>query len=125
MNVMHTALLWLGVLAGGGVGAVLRFLVDGAVSRRLPGRLPYGTLVVNVSGAFVLGVLDGVVLPRDEALLFGTGVIGAYTTFSTWMFETQRLGEERQLARAIANIWVSLIAGVGLAALGLWWGGTW
>jgi len=125
MNVVHTVLLWLGVLAGGGVGAVLRFLVDGAVGRRFPGRLPYGTLVVNLSGALVLGVLDGVVLPRDEALLFGTGVIGAYTTFSTWMFETQRLGEERQLARAIANIWVSMVAGVGLAALGLWWGGTW
>lgn len=125
MNAVHTALLWLGVLAGGGVGAVLRFLVDGMVGRRFPGRLPYGTLVVNLSGAFVLGVLDGIVLPGDEALLFGTGVIGAYTTFSTWMFETQRLGEERQLTRAIANIWVSLVAGVGLAALGLWWGGTW
>lgn len=125
MSAVHTTVLWLGVLACGGVGAVLRFLVDGAVSRRLSGRFPYGTLVVNLSGAFVLGLLDGIVLPGDEALLFGTGVIGAYTTFSTWMFETQRLGEERQVARAVANIWVSLVAGVGLAALGLWWGGTW
>lgn len=125
MSAVHTTVLWLGVLACGGVGAVLRFVVDGAVSRRFSGRFPYGTLVVNLSGAFVLGLLDGIVLPRDEALLFGTGVIGAYTTFSTWMFETQRLGEERQVARAVANIWVSLVAGVGLAALGLWWGGTW
>jgi len=123
VKALDTGLVWLAVLAIGGVGAVLRFLVDGWVSRLFAGRLPYGTLVINLSGSFVLGFLDGVVLPKDAALIFGTGLIGAYTTFSTWMFETQRLGEERQVARAAANVWISLVAGVSLAALGLWLGG--
>ncbi len=53
----------------------------------------------------------------------GTGLLGAYTTFSTWMFETQRLTEERQATRATQNIVVSMVAGVAMAALGLWIGG--
>ena len=118
-----TVLLWAGVMLCGGVGAVARLLVDGAVARRVRGRIPYGTLVVNLSGAFVLGVLDGYVLPPNAALLVGTGVIGAYTTFSTWMYETHRLVEERQHAGALANVVVSGALGVMVAAVGLWIGG--
>ena len=120
---MTTVAVWVGVGLCGGLGAVLRLLVDGAVGRRSAGPFPYGTLLVNVSGAFVLGLLDGIVLPKDAALIVGTGVIGAYTTFSTWMYETQRLGEERQLRVGLANIWVSTLCGVAAAALGLWLGG--
>jgi len=116
-------LLWIGVMACGGVGAVGRLVVDGAVTRRLQGRLPYGTFVINLSGAFLLGVLDGWVLPPDLALLVCTGVIGAYTTFSTWMYETHRLVEERRHRHALANILVSSALGVLVAALGLWIGG--
>lgn len=118
-----TALVWAGLMVCGGVGAVLRFLVDGLVSRRSSRSLPYGTLVVNLSGAVVLGLLDGLLLPTDAALLVGTGIIGSYTTFSTWMFETQRLVEERQLMRAWANVLVSVIAGIAAATFGLWIGG--
>lgn len=118
------ALAWGGVVAAGGVGAVLRFLVDGALSRRWGGRLPVGTLLVNLTGAFALGLLDGLVLPPPEALVVGTGLVGAYTTFSTWMFETQRLAEERQLLGAWANLAVSVALGIAVAALGLWAGGA-
>jgi CrcB protein len=118
-----SALAWGGVVAAGGVGAVLRFLVDGAVTRRWGGGLPVGTLLVNLTGAFVLGLLDGLVLPAHEALVVGTGLVGAYTTFSTWMFETQRLVEERQLLRAWANLALSVALGLAVAALGLWAGG--
>ncbi len=65
---------------------------------------PYGTLVVNLSGAVVLGLLTGLALGHDAALLAGTAAVGSYTTFSTWMLETQRLTEERQYRRAVANI---------------------
>lgn len=118
-----TVLIWIALMTFGGVGAVLRFAIDGSVSRRVLGALPHGTLVVNLSGALLLGFLDGLAPSRDAALLLGTGVLGAYTTFSTWMFETQRLVEERQLARAALNLLVSVVAGVATAALGLWVGG--
>jgi len=114
--------VWAGVVVLGGVGAVLRFLVDGAVSARLGRSFPYGTLIVNLSGALVLGLLAGLAPGREEALLAGTATVGSYTTFSTWMFETQRLGEDRQVRYLVANLAVSLVAGVATAALGQWIG---
>jgi CrcB protein len=123
VSLLRTCLLWGGVLVAGGIGAVLRFLLDGAVTTRLSGRFPSGTLMVNLSGAFILGLLDGIVLPKDLALLIGTGVIGSYTTFSTWMYESQRLGEERQGLYALANIGLSLAGGLLLGGFGLWMGG--
>jgi len=93
-----TLAIWAGVVVIGGVGAVLRFLVDRTVSARAAGSFPYGTLVVNLSGALLLGVLSGLALSPHLALLAGTAFVGSYTTFSTWMLETQRLAEERQPA---------------------------
>ena len=112
------ALVWLGVVLLGGVGAVLRFSVDGVVSARTSGAFPHGTLVVNVSGAMLLGLLSGLALDQRVAVLVGTAVIGSYTTFSTWMFETQRLAEDRQLSRAAANIAGSLALGLVATVLG-------
>lgn len=123
MSAVRTGLVWLALLLVGGVGAVLRLLIDTWINRIAPGRLPYGTLVINLSGAFVLGLLDGLALSPDTALIVGSGLIGAYTTFSTWMFETQRLGEERQFSPGLTNVWLSMAAGVALAGLGLWVGG--
>lgn len=116
------ALVWVGVLVGGGAGAVLRFLVDGAVSRRSGGPFPWGTLVVNLSGAVVLGLLSGLALPHDVSLIVATGTVGSYTTFSTWMLETQRLAEERQNRYAVANAVAALVLGLAAAALGRWLG---
>jgi CrcB protein len=117
-----TPLVWAGVVVIGGAGAVGRFLVDGAVSARLGREFPFGTFVINISGATVLGVLAGLSLGKDAALLAGTAAVGSYTTFSTWMYETQRLGEERQHRAALANIVLSLSFGIAAAALGRWVG---
>src|SRR5437764_8530535 len=68
----------------GGAGSVARLLLDGAVSERSESGFPYGTLTVNLLGAFALGVLAGTALGRDAYRVAGTGLIGAFTTFSTW-----------------------------------------
>jgi fluoride exporter len=117
---VSTVLVWAGVMLIGGIGSVLRFVVDRAVARRLARPFPFGTLVVNISGAALLGLIAGLALNKDAALLAGTAFVGAYTTFSTWMLETQRLGEERQPWAAFANIVVSVLLGVAAAYLGQW-----
>jgi CrcB protein len=113
-----SALVWLGVVLLGGVGAVLRFCVDNVVSARTHRAFPHGTLVVNISGAMLLGLLSGLALNQRAALLVGTALIGSYTTFSTWMFEAQRLAEDRQLSRAAANLAGSLALGLAATVLG-------
>jgi CrcB protein len=117
-----TALVWCAVVLIGGCGAVLRLLVDDAVAARMGREFPFGTLIINISGALILGLLAGLSLNDDTALLAGTAAVGSYTTFSTWMYETQRLGEERQHRLAAANIVLSLGLGVAAAALGRWVG---
>jgi CrcB protein len=108
------------MLGVGGFGAVSRFMVDRAVSRRTKGPFPFGTLVVNISGAMLLGFLTGLALRHEVAMLAGTAFLGAYTTFSTWMLETQRLTEERQIWPAATNIVVSIVLGLAAAAVGQW-----
>jgi CrcB protein len=100
------------------VGALLRFLVDGVISARLGGELPFGTLAVNASGAVALGLIVGLALPSDASTLAGTATIGSYTTFSTWMLETQRLVEGGETRWAAVNGLFSLGLGLGAAALG-------
>lgn len=95
-----SSLMWFAVAPVGGLGAMLRFGVERVVARRLAHSFPFGTLVVNLSGAF--------------ALLAGTAAVGSYTTFSTWMLETHRLSEERQFHTAAINVVLSV--GLGLAA---------
>ncbi len=113
-----TIAVWGGVVLVGGIGSVLRLLVDRTVARRLARPFPFGTLTVNITGATLLGLVGGLALSRDATLLIGTAFVGAYTTFSTWMLETQRLGEERQLRPAAANIVVSIALGMAAAQLG-------
>jgi CrcB protein len=112
--------LWIGVAALGGLGAVLRFMADRAVARRMARSLPFGTLTVNLSGAALLGVLSGLALSTDALVLAGTAFLGSYTTFSTWMLETHRLGEEGQLRPAVANLAVSVVVGIAAATAGQW-----
>jgi CrcB protein len=113
-----SVLLWTTVVLIGGAGSVARFLVDGLVSSAAGRDFPLGTLVVNVSGAVILGLLTGLALGHDAALLAGTAAVGSYTTFSTWMLEAQRLAEERQHRKVVLNIAVSLLLGVAAAWLG-------
>jgi CrcB protein len=107
--------VWIGVALLGGLGACGRFLLDGAIAARA---FPFGTLAVNVSGAFALGVLAGAGVSSDAYLLAGTATLGSYTTFSTWMFETQRAAEDGRSGVAVANVVVSVALGLGAAALG-------
>jgi fluoride exporter len=109
---------WLAVAAAGAVGSLARFGVHEAVDRRLGRRFPFGTLVVNLSGALALGVLVGATLTGDAYRIAGTGLLGAYTTFSTWMLETERLAESDARVSAVANVVVSVVAGVAAVALG-------
>ena len=109
---------WAGVAVLGGAGAVLRFLLDGLVSARAGRDLPFGTLVVNLSGAFVLGIVTGVALTGDALVLAAGATLGSFTTFSTWMFESQRMTEEGEGRFAIANVLVSVAVGLGAIALG-------
>jgi CrcB protein len=102
----------------GGVGADARFLVDGAISARAGRRFPFGILAVNVSGALVLGVLAGAALDGDGQLLIAGGLLGSYTTFSTWMFDSDRLREEGSRDLATLNIVASLALGLVAVWLG-------
>jgi fluoride exporter len=114
---MMNVLLWVGVTLIGGTGSVVRFLADGLVASAADRDFPFGTLAVNVSGAVILGLITGLALGHEQALLAGTAAVGSYTTFSTWMLETQRLTEERQYRIAAVNVIVSL--GLGLAGVAL------
>jgi CrcB protein len=109
-------ILMIGIGLLGGVGAVARFLLDGAVTARAGAAFPWGTLAVNLTGAFALGLLVGVA--DDTYRLFGTGLLGAYTTFSTWMLESHRLAEDGRLRLGALNFVLSLAAGVAAVWLG-------
>jgi len=111
-------LVWTAVVVIGGAGSLLRFYADGLVSSVTGRDFPLGTMVINVSGAVVLGLLSGLALSSSQYLLLGTAAVGSYTTFSTWMLETQRLTEERQYRTAVLNVVVSLVLGVAAAAAG-------
>ena len=76
-----------------------------------------------MSGAAILGLLVGLGLSGDGLLLAGTATLGSYTTFSTWMLESQRLVEDGELAIAAGNVLLSLLAGLGAVALGRFIGG--
>jgi fluoride exporter len=111
-------LVWVGVAFLGGCGALARFGLTLLVADRLHPHLPVGTLAVNVSGAFLLGLLAGASVDGDARLLFGAGLLGAYTTFSTWMVETQRIGEAGKRRIAILNVVLSIVLGLVAVALG-------
>lgn len=116
--------VWLGVGALGGAGALARFVFDGLVSARTRGRFPWGTFVVNISGGFVLGLLAGLEVTGNEEILLGTATIGSYTTFSTWMLETDRSVEDGQATAAVINIVLGLCVGLAAAEVGRLLGGA-
>ncbi|HEX9314431.1 MAG TPA: fluoride efflux transporter CrcB [Actinomycetota bacterium] len=114
---------WVGFVIAAAVGAPLRYLVDGAIAERTEGVFPWGTFVINASGSLVLGVLTGLGLyhafPKVPKVILGTGFCGAYTTFSTFTYETVELLEEGALNEAARNALGTLIVGAGAAALGV------
>ena len=102
----------------GGAGAVARLLLDGAISERVTVAFPVGTLTVNLLGSLILGIVVGTGIGADGARLVATGLLGSFTTFSTWMFESQRLAEDGELRHGVANLLGSLVLGVAVAWLG-------
>lgn len=109
----------LAVALASGVGAVCRYAVDQAVQRRLGDGFPLGTIVVNVSGSFVLGLVVG--SGTETAAVVGAGFAGGFTTLSTWAWETFVLAESGRLRAAAINVVASFGLGLlaGAAGLGL------
>ena len=112
------------IAIGGAFGSMLRYLVDGWVLDRVGTGFPFGTLAVNLSGAFVLGVIaaltiDRSILPSEIRPPVMIGFIGAYTTFSTLMLESWRLVENGQIAAGAANLAGSVVFGMIAVVAGL------
>lgn len=116
---MIGVLAWVGVGVFGALGALARFRIGGAVAARSASDFPAGTFVVNMTGGFALGLLTGLSLNSDLMFVLGTGFLGGYTTFSTWMVESQRLGEDDERVLLYAYLFGSMLA--GLAAAGVGW----
>ncbi|HEX8498711.1 MAG TPA: CrcB family protein [Actinomycetales bacterium] len=117
------------VAVAGGLGAVLRLVVDGEVRARLRSPFPWSTTVVNVSGSLLLGVVTGAVLFGEASTtlqrLVGTGLCGGYTTFSTASVETLTLLRSGRFALAAANAFGVTALSVAAAAAGLALAGAW
>jgi CrcB protein len=111
-------LLAVGLL--GGAGAVLRYAVDGAIANRARTAFPVGILAVNLSGALLLGVLAGAGVGGDAQRLLGAGLLGAYTTFSTWVYDSHRDARAGRRGLALANLAGSLVLGL----IAVWLGRT-
>lgn len=119
-----TVILFAGVALAGGVGAGLRYLLDVAVQRLVGSRLPWGVLVVNLTGALALGVLTAAWGEVTGLWMLGTGLLGGYTTFSAVAVATAALAEEGR-TREAAGYGLGTFAGsVACAALGLALGGV-
>ena len=109
------AIWWVGL--GGFLGANARYLLGGFISERWGTVFPLGTFVINVTGSFILGFFlayaqDRPWLEPSARLTFAVGFVGAYTTFSTFEYETMRLLQQRELMLAMLNIFGSLLSGV-------------
>ncbi len=112
------------IALGGAAGATLRYVIDAFVSDRAGGAFPWGTLVVNVSGSLILGMLFALTVERGvlPAAVRGPvliGFIGAYTTFSTLMLESWRLIEDGSVGLALANLVASSVLGLLAVLVGL------
>ncbi len=106
------------VALGGGAGAVTRYVIERAAAQRIAAPFPYGILVANVVGSFLLGVLLGSVTGAWLVLL-GVGYCGALTTYSTFAHDTMRLTEGGRMPVAVTNVVVSIIAGLLAVSAGL------
>ena len=116
-------MLILGIAIAGAVGAPARYLLDGYVQARARDGIPLGTLVINVTGSLVLGFLTGLAhyhaFPATPKTVLGTGFCGAYTTFSTFTYETVRLAEEHEMPSAVKYVIASVLLPALAAAAGM------
>jgi CrcB protein len=118
-------LMW--VFVGAGMGGALRYALGGWIAQRWGASFPWHTMVINVSGAFLLGVLmaigtdRGLVSP-EMRLLLGVGILGGFTTFSTLSYESVALIEQGLLVQGMANMFGSAVLGIAAAIAGLYMG---
>ncbi len=119
-----TPLAWVAVGLLGGVAAAARFLVDAEVAARAGSEFPLGILAVNLSAALALGVVAGAALHGVALTILAGGGIGSYSTFSTWILDSQRLGVAGRADLAWLNIGASLLVGFAAVAFGHWLGGV-
>ena len=108
---------------GGFLGANARYVVGGWITRQWGTQFPWGTFVINVTGSFLLGLLMASLNTRPLAsphyrLFFAVGFLGAYTTFSTFSYETLRLAQDQGLVAALLNITGSVVLGLVGVSLG-------
>jgi len=113
------------VLIGGGIGAVARYMVGGAIAERIGGRFPLGTLVINVTGSFLIGLLMTLFTERLQPhpnwrLLLIVGFLGGYTTFSTFEYETFRAVQEGGKWIGLLNV----VGSVGMGYIAIWIGAS-
>jgi CrcB protein len=121
---MHRLLLVLALGCAGAFGAVARYLLVDWTANRWKGHFPLATFIINVTGAFALGLVLTVVARHTPALksaplILGTGFLGGYTTFSTLSFETHSLARAGHTAHATLYATGTLLAGIAAAALGI------
>lgn len=111
------------VALAGGLGAVARFLLDGAIRGRVRTAMPWGTVTINLTGSLLLGLLTGLsiggLLPGSVQLIAGTGFLGGYTTFSTASYETVRLLQEGRWVLGLLNGFGVALLATAAALLGL------
>jgi CrcB protein len=111
---------WIGVGVFAALGSMLRFAIHTAVGKRVRGAFPFGTLLINVSGALALGLAAGAGVSGWALRLTGAALLGSYTTFSTWIFESGALAESGARRAAVFNLAGSVVLGFGAVAAG--WG---
>ncbi len=111
------------IFAGGGLGAVARFFVSGAIASRFASSLPFGTLIVNVSGSFLMGLVLSLAqtafLPPSWRPFAAVGFIGAFTTFSTYAYETVALLQKRAYLPALWNFFLNNVLSCAATVLGM------
>ena len=121
-----TPLIFALVAVAGGLGAASRLLLDGIIRTRVSGRLPWATILINVTGSLALGFLAGLAvgnLVSDASYaIVGAGFLGGYTTFSTASFETVRLLQERKWLSSALNGLGVIVTTTLVAGLGMWIG---
>lgn len=117
------AALFVGVAAAGGAGAVLRYLIDRAVTARTKTSYPWGITIVNLSGSLLIGVLAGLaqssLVSAPWVAVLGVGLLGGYTTFSSVTVEVALALSRRDYRAAVLNGGAQLVAAVVLAAVGI------
>jgi len=122
---MNLAYLW--VALGGALGSVSRFWLNGLISEKFGATFPWGTLAINVTGSFVIGVIGALAIPEgrmdSQSRMFATqflmiGVCGGYTTFSSFSWQTLRLLQDREWLYAGGNVILSVV----LCMIAVWLG---